>query len=82
MIMPLSGLLVGKEKKYSDFFDINKYEMNDTEFLDLAEMTMIIVINTFLKSETEDLNKVEVLKIFNKRIDILKNGSRKRVNII
>ena len=41
-------------------------------------MTMIIVINTFLKSETEDLNKEEVLKIFNNRIAILNNGSRKR----
>jgi hypothetical protein len=78
MILPLSGGFVGKDKLYSNVFDISEYGMNEEEFIDLAEMTMIIVINTFLKYETEKLSKEEIIKIFKRRIEILKNGSRKR----
>lgn len=78
MIMPLSGGFVGKERLYSNVFDIDKYGMNNDEFLDLAEMTMLIVVNTFLKSESDNLSKEEIIKLFKNRIEILKYGSRKR----
>ena len=78
MIMPLSGKLTKEDRSYTKVFDIKKYSENDAEFMDLVEMTMLIVVNTFLKSESENLSKDEIIKIFRKRIEILKNGSRKR----
>jgi len=79
IILPLSTNSKEKEDKFSNLFDIKDYKINDLEFLDLVEMTMILVVNTFIKFETENLSKEEVLKIFNSRIEILQHGSRKRV---
>ncbi len=68
-----------KEKhEVSDIFDYEKYEIDESEFVDLVEMTLLIIINTFLKSESEKLNKEEVISLFNKRINILEYGTRKR----
>ncbi len=78
IIMPLNSNKDSLNNKYSSSFDISKYDMNENEFLDLVEMTIVIVINTFLKSESENLSKEEIIKIFNNRIEILKYGSRKR----
>ena len=78
IIMPLSNSEDNSVMKYSNIFDISRYNMDDNEFLDLVEMTIVIVINTFLKSESENLSKEEIIKIFNNRIEILKRGSRKR----
>lgn len=78
MIMPLSGKFTKEDRSYTKVFDVKKYGDNDAEFIDLVEMTMLIVVNTFLKSESENLSKDEIIKIFRKRIEILKNGSRKR----
>lgn len=78
IIMPLNGLLSFKDKSYSNIFNIKEYGMDEPQFLDLVEMTMIIVVNTFMKFEAESLTKEEVFKIFITRINILENGTRKR----
>lgn len=78
MIIPLSNDNAGSKNKYCNMFDLSKYDISEDEFLDIAELSILIVINTFLKSESENLSKTEIIKIFNKRIDILKYGSRKR----
>lgn len=78
IIMPLSSDDDNAKNEYSTTFDISEYNMNEDEFLDLVEMTIVIVINTFLKSESENLSKNEIIKIFNNRIEILKRGSRRR----
>ena len=66
------------KKSFQNIFDFKKYEMNLEESLDLMEMVMIVVVNTFLKSESEELSKEEVLKIFNQRMTIIEYGTRKR----
>ena len=59
-------------------FDFEKYGMNLEESLDLIEITMIIAVNTFLKSESDDLSKEEVLNVFSQRMNIIEFGTRKR----
>lgn len=78
IIMPLNGVFSKKGESYSTIFNIDKYGMNENQFLDLVEMTMLIVVNTFIKFESESLSKEEILKLFNSRINILENGTRRR----
>ena len=78
IINPLSSEFMDNKKSFQNIFDFKKYEMNLEESLDLMEMVMIVVVNTFLKSESEELSKEEVLKIFNQRMTIIEYGTRKR----
>lgn len=78
IIMPLNGLFSNEGKPYSSIFNIKKYGMNEIQFLDLVEMIMIIVVNTFIKYEAEDLSKEALLKIFNNRMNLIEYGSRKK----
>lgn len=78
IIIPLSSELMDNKESFITLFDFKKYGMNIEESLDLIEMTMIITVNTFLKSESEDLSKEETLKVFSQRIKIIEFGTRKR----
>ena len=78
IINPLSSEFMDNKKSFQNIFDFKKYGMNLEESLDLMEMVMIVVVNTFLKSESEELSKEEVLKIFNQRMNIIEYGTRKR----
>lgn len=79
IINPLSSEFMDNKQSFGDVFDFKKYGMNLEESLDLIEMTMIIAVNTFLKSESDELTKEEVLKIFEQRMNIIEFGTRKRV---
>ena len=78
IINPLNSEIMNKEESFQTIFDFEKYGMDLEESMDLMEMTMIVVVNTFLKSESEELSKEEVLKIFDKRIKIIEFGTRRR----
>ncbi len=78
VINPLSSEFMNNKESFQNIFDFKKYGMNLNESIDLMEMTMIVAVNTFLKSESEELTKEEVLKIFNQRINIIEFGTRKR----
>jgi hypothetical protein len=41
-------------------------------------MKMILAVNTFLKSESDELSKEEVLKVFGQRMNIIEFGTRRR----
>ena len=78
-INPLTEVLEGK-MTFDKIFDIQKYSMSISEFIDLVEMTMIIMINTYLKSESENLDKEEVITLFKKRMKLLEYGALKKNN--
>lgn len=53
-------------------------ELSEDEFFDLIEVSLILMVNTFIKSENEHLNKSQTIKLFNHRIGQLEFGVRKR----
>ncbi len=55
----------------------NKYGLNKQEVLDLFEMIVLIMINTLIKAENEEMSKEEVFKLFFRRLDYIENGVRK-----
>lgn len=57
-----------------NIFDHNNLHLNKKEFLDLIEVIVILMINTYMKSETENLTKEETISLFNKRISYLEFG--------
>lgn len=73
-ISPLAQISKWDKADFDKLFDYKKYGMTIDEFLDLIEITMIIMINTFLKSESESLPKEEVIALFNRRINIIEHG--------
>lgn len=63
------------------FFDLCKLsdlDMKEDDFLDLIELVLLIMINTFLKSENEQLPKEETISLFNKRIELLEYGAKRK----
>jgi len=78
IINPQNLEFMDANKNFSEIFDFKKYDMTFEESMDLIEMVMIIAVNTFLKSESDNLTKEEVLKIFDQRIKIIEYGTRKR----
>jgi len=73
VILPIENdILTGS--KLMDIFDLSKYNLTEDEFLDLIEVSMIIMINTFFKSELDDLSKEKVISLFNNRIALIQYG--------
>lgn len=63
------------------FFDLCKLsdlDMSENDFLDLVELVLLIMINTFLKSENEQLSKEKTISLFNKRVDLLEYGAKRK----
>ncbi len=78
IINPLSSMFKDNKEDFTKIFNFDKYGLDLNESLDLMEMTMIIAINTFLKAESEELSKKQILKIFNQRMNIIEFGINKR----
>jgi len=57
-----------------NIFDHNNLHLDKKEFLDLIEVIVILMVNTYMKSETENLTKAETISLFNKRISFLEYG--------
>lgn len=77
IISTLSKNVYEKETSLEEIFDFKEYNITKNEFIDLIEICMIIIINTFLKFEFENMTKEEALSLFNKRISFLEYGIRK-----
>jgi len=78
IILDLIKTLKSKDISFLDIFDIESFNINEQEFLDLFEVILILMVNTFLKAETEGLNKQTTITLFNKRIDYIEFGIRKK----
>ncbi|PAT01891.1 hypothetical protein CI105_03265, partial [Candidatus Izimaplasma bacterium ZiA1] len=59
-------------------FDFSGYVYNKTEFLNIMEMMIIIVIDTYISSEKENLNKEEVVNKIYFAVDLIEQGCKKR----
>ncbi len=70
-----------KEKGIKDIFNLDDLIVNQDEFIDLVEIIVLLMINTFLKAENEKLTKEETIHLFNKRISFIEFGIRKGENI-
>ena len=67
-----------KDIEFADFFNLKQYRIQDEkELLDLLEVTFLIMIDTYFKSETENLNKEEIISLFERRISIIEHGVKK-----
>lgn len=52
----------------------NSFGLSKEELLDLFEVIVLIMINTLIKAENEDLSKDEVIGLFIKRLSYIENG--------
>lgn len=66
-----------QEVDLNQMFNFESYNITTEEFIDLIEVIILIMINTFLKSESHELKKEEAVALFNKRISYLEYGIRK-----
>jgi|LGOV01.1.fsa_nt_gb AcrR family transcriptional regulator len=55
-------------------FHYQKMNLTKDEFVDIIEIVLLLMVNTFLKSENESLNKEETIALFNKRISYIEYG--------
>jgi hypothetical protein len=60
-----------------EFIYQNKYGLDKQDILDLFEMIVLIMINTLIKAENENMSKEAVFQLFFKRLDYIENGVRK-----
>lgn len=58
-------------------FDLKSMNITFEKFLDLLEIIVLIMLNTFLKAENENLNKEQAIELFNNRLNFLEFGLRK-----
>jgi AcrR family transcriptional regulator len=73
----LKGSFLDGDSDINQFFDLKSMNMSKEGFLDLMEIVVIIMINTFMKSENENMDKTSVLKLFNNRMNLLEYGTKK-----
>lgn len=55
-------------------FDLKQYRINPDEFLDVIEIVILIMVNTFFKSENQNMTKEETVALFTQRINYLEKG--------
>ena len=67
---------ISKGSNINDIFNIKNYNLTYKEFLDVFEVVILIMVNTFLKAENEELDKNSTIDIFNKRMSYLEHGLR------
>lgn len=58
----------------STAFDLSWINVPLVDLIDVLEMTMIIVIDLFIMSETLDYSEEKTMELFSKRINIIKKG--------
>lgn len=61
----------------SQIFDFTNLNLTEDEFFDLVEVVVILMVNTFIKSENQQLTKEDIISLFNKRMNLLEYGVRK-----
>lgn len=66
-----------EDKSLADVFNLDDMNVTEDEFIDLVEMVFILMINTYLKTENENLPKEKAIKLFNKRISFIEYGVKR-----
>lgn len=66
-----------QDNSINDIFHIDALNISVEEFIDLIEMILIIMINTYLKAENINLSKQETIALFNQRISFIEHGVKK-----
>ena len=74
----LNGSFLENIEHFSQYFNISKFNLSTDDFLDLIEVVVLIMINTFIKSESENLSKEDVILLFNKRLSYIEYGVKKK----
>ena len=74
----LAGFI--EDNNINSVFNIDALKITKEEFIDLLEIIVLLMINTFLKSENEKLSKDETISLFNKRISFIEYGVKKGQN--
>lgn len=62
----------------NNVFHYKEMNLCKDDFIDLIEVILIIMVNTFIKSENENLSKEDTITLFYKRISYLENGVKGR----
>jgi AcrR family transcriptional regulator len=78
LIIDLIKSLKKQGINFKELFNVTALNVNEEEFLDLIEVVILLMVNTFLKSESEQLSKEETIRLFNKRIDYIEFGVKRR----
>ncbi len=78
MIIDLIKKLREDDVDFEELFSIKKLNMTSEQFFDLVEVVILIMINTFLKAENENLSKEDSIKLFNQRLDLIEYGVRSK----
>lgn len=68
----------GSTKELDSVFYYEQMNLSKDDFIDLIEVVLLLMVNTFLKSENENLSKEETINLFYKRISYLENGVKGR----
>lgn len=74
MILDLFMKLKSQGVNIAEVFNLKSMSLSEEEFFDVIEVVLLIMVNTFLKSENEQLSKEETIKLFNRRIDFIEFG--------
>jgi AcrR family transcriptional regulator len=61
-------------KDISEMFNYKEWGIDFNQFLDIIELTILIMVHTFIKAENEKLSKVQVLELFRRRMSLIANG--------
>ena len=70
-------LLKDDDVDINQIFNMNELKIEKDELLDLIEIVVIIMINTFIKYENDNMSKEATITLFNKRMNLLQYGTRK-----
>ena len=58
----------------SSVFNYNELGLNTEEFVDLIEVVILLMVNTYIKAESECLTKSQTIALFNRRLDFIEHG--------
>lgn len=78
MILDFFKTLKSKGINFMDVLNVKDLHLDEADFLDLIEVVILIMINTFLKAENEQLSKEETIRLFNRRIDFIEFGCKNK----
>lgn len=66
-----------QDKSVKEIFNIDALNITTEAFIDLIEIVLIIMMNTYIKAENEQLSKKDAIALFNQRISFIEFGVKK-----
>jgi len=68
-----------KNNSIQTYFNLDTLNLDLDMFLDLVEIVLILMINTFIKAENENLSKQDAISLFNQRMRFIEFGVKKQI---